>query len=434
MRHSTGEAVFPKGGGYNPLPLEPHHPGSLLFTIGPITMFERLPILPPDPILGLMSLFRNDPNPLKVDLGVGVYKNEEGETPVLDSVKEAEQRLLSRQISKAYVGPAGNHTFNSAMSALLLGPSTALADGRFAAVQTPGGCGALRVAAELIKTANPSATIWVSDPTWGNHIPLLGNAGLTIREYPYFDAATSTVNFDAMMSALAQVKAGDLVLLHGCCHNPSGADLSPEQWRQVTKLALETGFTPFVDMAYQGFADDLDTDAYGLRYLVDHLPEVVVAASCSKNFGVYRDRVGLVGLLTASPASAQAATSHLLSIVRGIYSMPPDHGAALVAEVLTDPQLRQRWEGEVAEMRSRINGLRHSFSTAMLARLGSDRFDFVKRQKGMFSFLGLSEPQVLQLRSDYSIYMLNSSRASIAGFNFTNLDYVCDAIAQIVNT
>lgn len=396
-------------------------------------MFERLPTLPADPILGLMSLFSNDPNPRKVDLGVGVYKNEQGATPVLASVQEAEQRLLSRQISKAYVGPAGNLTFNAAMSALLLGQSSALAEGRFAAVQTPGGCGALRVAAELVKTANPSAAIWVSDPTWGNHIPLLGNTGLTIRQYPYFDAAASAVDFDAMMAALAQVKAGDLVLLHGCCHNPSGADLSPEQWRQVAALAQETGFTPFVDMAYQGFVDDLDTDAYGLRYLIEHLPEVVVAASCSKNFGVYRDRVGLVGLLAATPASAQAAMSHMLSIVRGIYSMPPDHGAALVAAVLTDPQLRQRWEGEVAEMRGRINGLRDTFSAAMQARLDINRFDFVKRQKGMFSFLGLNEDQVMRLRNDYSIYMLNSSRASIAGFNSTNLDYVCDAIAQVVS-
>jgi aspartate aminotransferase len=228
------------------------------------------------------------------------------------------------------------------------------------------------------------------------------------------------------------VKAGDLVLLHGCCHNPSGADLSPEQWRQVAELALANGFTPFIDMAYQGLADDLEGDAYGLRYLADHLPEVVVAASCSKNFGIYRERVGLVGLLAANPGSAQAALSHMLSIVRGIYSMPPDHGAAVVAEVLTDPQLRARWEGEVAEMRGRINGLRDLFSKEMMSRLGSNRFDFVKRQKGMFSFLGLSEAEVLRLRTDYAIYMLNSSRASIAGFNSTNMDYVCDAIAQVV--
>lgn len=396
-------------------------------------MFESLATLPADPILGLMSLFRNDPNPNKVDLGVGVYKNEDGETPVLASVLAAETRLLSQQVSKAYVSPAGNPAFNAAMSALLLGKSSALAEGRFAAVQTPGGCGALRVAAELIKVANPSATIWVSNPTWGNHIPLLGNAGLAIRQYPYFDAATSAVDFPAMMSSLAEVKAGDLVLLHGCCHNPTGADLSPEQWRQIAVLAQEIGFTPFVDMAYQGFADDIEGDAYGLRYLAENLPEVVVAASCSKNFGVYRDRVGLVGLLAANPGSATAAVTHMQSIVRGIYSMPPDHGAALVAEVLNDPQLRTLWEAEVAEMRGRINDLRATFSAAMRARLGTNRFDFVQRQKGMFSFLGLSEVEVIRLRAEYSIYMLNSSRASISGFNSANLDYVCDAIAHVVS-
>lgn len=395
-------------------------------------MFEQLARLPADPILGLMALFRQDANPRKVDLGVGIYKNEEGETPVLTSVRTAEQKLLARQTSKAYVGPAGNLAFNTAMSGLLLGSTAGLADGRFAAVQTPGGCGALRVAAELIRAARPAATIWVSDPTWGNHIPLLGNAGLAIRTYPYFDPAQSCVDFAAMMAALAAVPAGDLVLLHGCCHNPSGADLSQEQWRQVAGLAQEKGFIPFVDMAYQGFGESVEGDAYGLRYLVGHLPEVVVAASCSKNFGVYRERVGLVGLLAANADAAQAAMSHMQAIVRGIYSMPPDHGAALVAEVLGDAALRGTWEAEVAAMRDRINGLRADFSAAMKSRLGLDRFEFVQRQRGMFSFLGLNEGQVLRLRHDYGIYMLNSSRASIAGLNQKNLPYVCDAVAAVV--
>ncbi len=395
-------------------------------------MFESLQSLPADPILGLMALLRDDSNPRKVDLGVGIYKDELGRTPVLPSITRAEQRLLIAQESKAYVGPAGNPMFNQAMSELLLGKAACLADGRFAAVQTPGGCGALRVAAELIKASRPNAVIWVSDPTWGNHIPLLGNSGLAIRTYPYFDPATSAVNFAAMVEALMQVGPGDLVLLHGCCHNPSGADLTPAQWRQLTELALQRGFTPFVDMAYQGFGETLEADAYGLRYLAEHLPEVVVAASCSKNFGVYRERVGLVGLLAESTATARAALSHMLAIVRGIYSMPPDHGAALVAEVLTDPQLRSLWTGEVGEMRGRINGLRATFSQSMHARLGVNRFAFVQQQKGMFSFLGLTEAQVLRLRSTYSIYMLNSSRASIAGLNAQNLDYVCDAIAEVV--
>jgi aspartate aminotransferase len=395
-------------------------------------MFEQLTLLPADPILGLMALFRQDANPRKVDLGVGIYKNEQGETPVLASVRAAEQQVLARQTSKAYVGPAGNLQFNQSLSELLLGSAAGLTDGRFTAVQTPGGCGALRVAAELIKAARPGATIWVSDPTWGNHIPLLGNAGLAIRSYSYFDPANSSVNFAAMMEALAKVPAGDLVLLHGCCHNPSGADLNPAQWRQIAELALEKGFTPFVDMAYQGFGEGVEADAYGLRYLVEHLPEVVVAASCSKNFGVYRERVGLVGLLAANAEVARAAMSHMQTIVRGIYSMPPDHGAAVVAEVLTDAALRERWEVEVAQMRNRINGLRAEFSSAMKARLGRDRFEFVERQRGMFSFLGLSEVQVLRLRGEYGIYMLNSSRASIAGLNRQNLAYVCDAVAAVV--
>lgn len=395
-------------------------------------MFEQLSLLPADPILGLMALFREDTNPHKVDLGVGIYKNEQGDTPVLASVRTAEQQLLSRQASKAYVGPAGNLQFNQSLSELLLGTAACLKDGRFTAVQTPGGCGALRVAAELIKAARAAATIWVSDPTWGNHIPLLGNAGLAIRTYPYFDPTHSSVNFTAMMEALAKVPAGDLVLLHGCCHNPSGADLNPAQWRQIAELALAKGFTPFVDMAYQGFGEGVQEDAYGLRYLVEHLPEVVVAASCSKNFGVYRERVGLVGILGAQAEVARAAMSHMQTIVRGIYSMPPDHGAAVVAEVLTQEALRAQWEVEVAQMRDRINGLRAEFSAGMEERLGEQRFEFVQRQRGMFSFLGLSEQQVLRLRHEYGIYMLNSSRASIAGLNRQNLAYVCDAVAIVV--
>jgi aspartate aminotransferase len=395
-------------------------------------MFEQLTPLPVDPILGLIALFRQDTNPDKVDLGVGIYKNERGETPVLASVRAAEERVLARQTSKAYVGPAGNLQFNRGMSELLLGDVFSAVESRFAAAQAPGGCGALRVAAELVKAAHPGATIWVSDPTWGNHIPLLGNAGLTIRTYPYFDAVSSSVDFSAMMDTLARVPAGDLVLLHGCCHNPSGADLSPTQWREIAALSLKNGFVPFVDMAYQGFGEGLDADAYGLRYLAEHLPEVLVAASCSKNFGVYRERVGLVGLLAANSATAQAAQSHMHSISRGIYSMPPDHGAALVAEVLMEPALRIQWEAEVAEMRDRINGLRTDFSRAMQARLGTDRFAFVERQRGMFSFLGLTEEQVLRLRREHSIYMLNSSRASISGLNRVNLPYVCDSIAAVV--
>jgi aspartate aminotransferase len=397
-------------------------------------MFEHLRLLPADPILGLMSLFRADTNPLKVDLGVGVYKNEQGQTPVLEAVKRAEQRLIAAQNSKVYVGPAGNPDFNSGMSRLLLGDSPLLRDQRMAAVQTPGGCGALRVAAELIKVAYPGATIWVSDPTWGNHIPLLGNAGIQIRTYPYYDNAAATIRFDAMVEQLLAVPAGDLVLLHGCCHNPTGADLSHEQWEVVAQIASQRGFIPFIDVAYQGFADGLEEDVYGLRLLASLVPEVVVAVSCSKNFGLYRERVGFLGVITPSSMTSSAVQSHLLSIVRGIYSMPPDHGASIVANILGDVELTALWKSELEAMRNRISDLRQAFCSEMRARLHSERFDFVAHQKGMFSYLGLSEEEVLQLRERDAIYLLGSSRASIAGLGYNNIQYVCDAVARLCLT
>lgn len=397
-------------------------------------MFEPLAPLAADPILGLMALYQQDTNVNKVDLGVGVYKNEAGETPVLSSIKQAEQRLLAKETSKAYVGPAGSLAFNARMADLLLGEGhSALQDGRFVLLQTPGGCGALRVAAELVKVVNPHARIWVSDPTWGNHIPLLGSSGLEIATYPYFDPATNGLRFDEMMAALAQVEPGDLVLLHGCCHNPTGVDLTREQWQAVAQLAQERGFTPFVDMAYQGFGEGLNEDAYGLRLLVDTLPEVLVAASCSKNFGVYRERVGAVAVLGRNAESAAAIKSHLLSIVRGIYSMPPAHGAMLVAEVLGDAALKQQWLDELAQMRQRIKSLREAFVREMNQRGANGRFDFVSRQSGMFSFLGLNESQVMRLRQESSVYLVGVGRASIAGLNSANMDYVCDAVRQVTN-
>lgn len=394
-------------------------------------MFELLAPLPADPILGLMALYQQDSNPHKVDLGVGVYKNEAGQTPVLSSIKQAEQRLLHKEITKAYVAPAGHPEFNAQMATLLFGGDhCAVRDERLALVQTPGGCGALRVAAELVKVVNSKARIWVSDPTWGNHIPLLGSSGLEIALYPYFDPATNGVKFDEMMATLAQVDKGDLVLLHACCHNPTGADLSRDQWQAVAQLAQEKGFTPFVDIAYQGFGESLEGDAYGLRLLAATLPELVVAASCSKNFGLYRERVGVVGVLSRNTKSAAAIKSHILSLVRGIYSMPPAHGALLVAEVLADAELKSLWLTELKEMRERIQSLRSQFVREMNQRGAGERFDFVSRQSGMFSFLGLNEIQVAHLQQEFSVYMVGSSRASIAGLNQANMDYVCDAVMK----
>lgn len=395
-------------------------------------MFETLPLLPADPILGLMTLFAQDTHPNKVDLGVGVYKTEDGLTPVMAAIKQAERALVEQQTSKVYVAPAGNARFLAAMGELLWGPQHGALQPRLASIQTPGGCGALRVAAECIKAANPSASIWVSNPTWGNHMPLLGSAGLALKTYPYFNAATHSLDWQGLTDALQQVPRGDLVLLHGCCHNPTGVDLTPEHWQQITQIAAERGFIPFVDMAYQGFGESLEADAYGLRYLAQHLPEVVFAVSCSKNLGLYRERVGMMGVVGASAANAAATLSQLTHLVRGIYSMPPDHGAELAARVLTTPALNTLWQQELAAMRNRIQGLRQQFVAGMQARGAAGRFDFIVQQQGMFSFLGLTPHQVARLQAENHIYMLANSRVSIAGLNAANLAGVCDAIARIL--
>lgn len=390
-------------------------------------MFAELNQLPADPILGLIAQFREDTRAHKIDLGVGVYRNPQGETPVLAAVKEAETRLLATESSKAYVGPAGNPQYNQSMRQLVLGEGHPATDS-LVTVQTPGGCGALRVAAELIKRARRDATIWVSDPTWGNHMPLLGDSGLELKTYPYYDFATHSLKFDEMMATLEQVDAGDLVLLHACCHNPSGADLTSDQWQQIAALAERNGFVPFVDMAYQGFGESADADAYGIRLLCERLPEVLLAVSCSKNFGLYKERVGAVGLLSSRPAEA---LTHINSIVRGIYSMPPDHGASLVATILTDAQLTASWLDELEVMRSRIQQMRTEFVTRVNAAGAGGRFDHIGRQRGMFSYLGLTPEQVGLLASEHAVYMLGTSRMSLAGLNDTNLDAFVSALVQV---
>jgi aspartate aminotransferase len=396
-------------------------------------MFTALESYPPDPILRLLADFRADPNPHKVDLGVGVYKDETGHTPIMGAVKAAEARVFAGEDTKSYIGPAGVPEFNVAIKDLIFGPQhPVLAEGRVATVLTPGGCGALRVGAELLKRAAPETTIWVSDPTWANHIPLLGNAGLRIREYPYYDREHSVLRFEAMLSALAEAGARDVVLLHGCCHNPCGGDLSLEQWRAVAELAEKRGFLPFVDLAYQGLGDGLDVDAQGLRLLAERLPEMLVASSCSKNFGLYRERVGSLSVLGQNAQRAEITVSHVNNIVRGIYSMPPSHGGAIVAEILNDPALAQQWRDELDVMRDRINGLRKLLNNKLHAR-GVDRdFSFVERERGMFSFLGLSADQVTRLIDEYSIYMVNSSRINVAGLSQANADYVVEALATVM--
>lgn len=394
-------------------------------------MFEILPALSPDPILGLSAAFKEDPNPHKIDLGVGVYKDEHGNTPILKAVSMAQALLQEKESSKVYITPQGHQGYINSMLNLMLGENAdVLADGRVAAVQAPGGCGALRILAELLVRVNENTVVWVSDPTWANHIPLLGDAGIILKTYPYFDKATASIKFDAMMDCLKDVKEGDVVLLHGCCHNPTGADLSKEQWQALAKLASTNGFLPFVDVAYQGFGDSLELDAYGLRLLADSVDEMIIAASCSKNFGLYRERVGLAAIITKDTATAKIAQSQIQSVARGIYSMPPSYGGALVDIILADTELTQIWQAEVQEMRERMTTLRQLLVNN-LASQGVDKdFSFINQQKGMFSFLCIAPEHVQHLRSEHSVYFVDSSRVNIAGISHSNVDALAKAIAD----
>lgn len=396
-------------------------------------MFTTFTALPMDPILGLSVAYTRDTNPDKVDLGVGVYKTDQGDTPVMSAVKAAEANRLDQETSKAYLPPVGVAAANQGMEQLLFGRDhPSLNDNRVRSVQTPGGCGALRLAAELIIKSKTNACIWVSTPTWANHIPLLGSAGLTIKEYPYYDSEQHSVNFNAMLDTLSQVPSGDIVLLHGCCHNPCGADLTREQWQQVATLAKIQGFVPFIDMAYQGFGEGLEEDAYGLRLLAESLPELLVASSCSKNFGLYRERTGTLTIQAENAEQADATLSHVNALARGIYSMPPAHGSTLVGTILQSDELHQRWSSELGQMRNRINGLRAQLAQGLNSAQSTRDFSYIQQEFGMFSFLGLSVEQVSELRERYSIYMTDSSRINVAGLNHNNLEYVVKAINSVL--
>ena len=396
-------------------------------------MFERLERVIPDPILGLMAAFRADPDPRKVDLGVGVYRDDRGETPVLEAVRQAESALLARQSTKTYVGPAGNPGFNEAMERLVLGDEHEVRlTARVRTVQAPGGCGALRLGAELIRTASADSVVHVSTPTWANHAPLLSGSGLELQRYPYFDPATGGVQFDRMTAALERLPARAVVLLHASCHNPTGADLSPAQWRELLALVKRRQLLPFIDMAYQGLGDGVEADAYGLRLFCAELPEVLCAVSCSKNFGLYRERTGALHVVNETPAGADATFSQLVRIARGIWSMPPDHGAAIVHGILADAPLRTAWAEEVAAMRQRIQGLRHAVVKQLREHCPQRDFSFIATQRGMFSFLGIDTAQVRELRARHHVYMTDDSRMNIAGLRQENLEYFARATAQVL--
>ena len=394
-------------------------------------MFSELKPLPTDPILGLMAAFKQDTNPKKIDLGVGVYKDEQGNTPVLKAVKKAEAFRLENETSKSYIGLAGNLDYCQKMENLLLGEHPALLANRVRTAQAPGGTGALRVAAEFIKRCNKDATVWVTTPTWANHISLFEAACLTVKEYPYYDYENKDLLFDDMINTLKQVPKGDVVLLHACCHNPSGMDLNAEQWSTVADLAVEVGFTPLVDIAYQGFGSSLEEDAAGLRKLAAAVDELIICSSCSKNFGLYRERIGACSIIAKDAATADISNSVLLSVVRSIYSMPPAHGADIVSTILGSTELTQMWHDELDEMRNRINGLRTLIKESLAAKGIEQDFSFIDRQNGMFSFLGINKEQIERLQKEYSIYIVGSSRVNVAGISDANIDYFANAVADV---
>ena len=396
-------------------------------------MFENLKPVAIDPILGLMVAFKADNRAEKIDLGVGVYQDDRGRTPVMASVKEAESRLMELETTKSYQGMAGDPDYNQRMMELLLGKDhNTLSSGRVRSIQAPGGSGALRVGAEVIRRARPESKLWVGIPTWPNHIPLLGGAGFDIKQYPYYDMDARQVNTEKMMETLQQVPAGDLVLLHGCCHNPTGADLTNEQWDYIADLALERGFIPFIDTAYQGLGNGLEQDAYGMRMMAERLPEVIIASSCSKNFGLYRERTGSITFIAETSEQADIVISQAMSTARSIYSMPPAHGALLVSMVLGDTQLRSQWETELEEVRLRIKSMRNLLCDSLENNAAGMDFSHIKRQNGMFSFLGITTPQLERLRSEFGIYIVSSTRINLAGVNSNNIDHLTQSLLTVL--
>ncbi|MCH2248809.1 MAG: aspartate/tyrosine/aromatic aminotransferase [Cognatishimia sp.] len=390
-------------------------------------MLSNLKAQPADKILALMASYREDPRPGKVDLGVGVYKNAEGVTPVMRAVKEAERRLIETQESKSYVGLAGDPAYADAMIGLILGDSVARE--KIAAAATPGGTGAIRQAFELIKLANPAAKVHVSNPTWPNHVSILKYVGIEAVPYRYFDTETRGVDFDGMLEDLGKAVEGDVVLLHGCCHNPTGANLNLTQWQQVVDLINEKNLLAMVDIAYQGFGDGLEEDAQAVRLVASLVANVLIAGSCSKNFGIYRERTGIL-MAISSDAETPVVQQNLNFLNRQNYSFPPDHGARVVTTILTDPELRADWAAELEEVRLSMLGLREQLADELRALSGSDRFGFIAQHRGMFSQIGTTPELVEKMRVDSAIYMVSDSRMNIAGLNDKSVPILAKAIVD----
>lgn len=396
-------------------------------------MFDAIQAALPDAILGLTEAFRGDDNPNKVNLTVGVYKDETGATPILESVKAAEARLLEGEASKGYLPIGGLGEFCDLTQALYFGDDHEVVSSKRAATfQTPGGTGALRVAADFIHQNFPSASIWCSTPTWPNHPKVFKAAGVNVENYPYFDADSHGVNIDGMLEAIKSAPAGDVICLHACCHNPTGADPSADQWKQIADAVYERGLLPFLDFAYLGFGDGIESDRSALTEFARPGAELLVASSYSKNFGLYSERVGALTVVTGAADSAKTVASQVKATIRTNYSNPPSHGASIVREILVDAALRQQWDGELAEMRERINGMRRLFTQTMADRLPGRDFSFIERQRGMFSYSGLTAEQVDTLREKFSIYIVRDGRINVAGINPGNVGPLCDAVSSIL--
>lgn len=394
-------------------------------------MFEHIERVPGDAILGLIEAFKKDTNPQKVDLGVGVYRDENGTTPVMRAVKEAEARLLKNETTKTYIGSHGAPEYGKAVLPMVLGASSAVLEAnRASATQSPGGTGALRLAADFIAAQLPDKGIWVSDPTWPNHLGIFTAAGINLHKYPYVDA-DNRLDFDGMLAGIRQIPQGDVVVLHACCHNPTGFDLSQQQWQTVLDVVRERQLLPLIDFAYQGFGAGLDEDAYGVRLMAEQLDEVIITSSCSKNFGIYCERTGCLIMVAKDAEQMENVRSQVAIVARENYSNPPAHGGSIVSEILHDPELTAMWHEELTEMRDRINTLRRDFVEALKPYGLAEKYACVAEQRGMFSYTGLTPQQVDRLRDEFGIYMVRSGRANVAGFSKENLPYLAKAIAAV---
>lgn len=396
-------------------------------------MFEKIQIAPPDPILGLSEAFRADQNPTKINLAVGVYKDATGATPVLDTVKEAERRMLADEVSKGYLPMTGDPTYGRCVRELLFGEEhEILTSRRLATAHTPGGTGALRVAADYLADQHPDAAVWISDPSWANHATIFAAAGVEVKKYSYRDPATNGLDFDAMYADLEKIPAGDVIILHGCCHNPTGIDPTPEQWLKIAELLAERSILPLVDFAYHGLSEGLEQDRIGILTLIKYVKELFICSSYSKNFGLYCERTGALTVVAADEQQVAAVMSQIKLRIRYIYSNPPAHGAGIVTTILSDSELKQRWVEEVGEIRNRINEMRRLFVTTMRAKGSDYDFSAIMKQRGMFSFSGLNKEQVARLRDEYSIYIVGSGRINVAGMTRDNMESLCEAILTVM--